>query len=73
LDKAIIQPGQEKSFSPSKMIDVNIQMTKPVKPNSEVTACVLQLGSGNFNQRINCNIVFAQENTGQPQKIIVPL
>ena len=47
LDKAIIQPGQEKSFSPSKMIDVNIQMTKPVKPNSE--DCVLQLGSGNFN------------------------
>lgn len=74
LDKALIQPGQEKSFSPSKMIDVTIQMNKPVKPNSEIMACVLQLGSADFSQRINCNIVFSQGgNTGEPQKIIVPL
>lgn len=74
LDKALIQPGQENSFSPSKMIDVRIQMNKPVKPNSEVMACVLQLGDNEFSQRIKCNTVFSQGgNTGEPQKIIVPL
>ena len=67
LDKALIQPGQENSFSPSKMIDVTIQMNKTVKPNSEVIACVLELRSG--VQLINCNIVFSQSgNTGEPQK-----
>ena len=40
-------------------------MNKPVKPNSEIMACVLQLGSADFSQRINCNIVFSQGgNTG---------
>jgi hypothetical protein len=74
LDKAIIEPGQENSFSPNKMIDVPILMNTLVKPNSEVTACVLQLGSGTFSQRINCNTVFSESgNTGESQKIIVPL
>ena len=48
LDKALIQPGQENSFSPSKMIDITLQMNKPVKPNSEVMACVLHLRSGAY-------------------------
>jgi hypothetical protein len=74
LDKAIIQPGEEKSYSPNKMIDVTIQMNKPVKPNTEVMACVLQLGSTDFSQRVKCNTVFSESgNTGEPQKIIVPL
>jgi hypothetical protein len=74
LDKAIIEPGQEKSYSPSKMIDVTIIMNTQVDPNTEVTACVLQLGSGTFSQRINCNTVYSESaNAGEPQKIIVPL
>jgi len=74
LDKAIIQPGEEQSYSPNKMVDVTIQMNKPVKPNTEVMACVLQLGSTDFNQRVKCNTVFSESgNTGEPQKIIVPL
>jgi hypothetical protein len=74
LDKAIIQTGEEKSYSPNKMIDVTIQMNKPVKPNTEVMACVLQLGSSDFTQRVKCNTVFSERgNTGEPQKIIVPL
>jgi hypothetical protein len=74
LDKAIIEPGQENSFSPSKTIDVPIQMNKSLKPNSEVMACVLQLGSTDYSQRVKCNTVFAQAgNTNEPQKIIVPL
>ncbi len=74
LDKALMEPGQETSFSPNKMIDVTIQMNKPVKPNTEVMACVLQLGSTDFNQRVKCNTVFSGAgNTGEAQKIIVPL
>jgi hypothetical protein len=74
VDKAIIESGQENSFSPSKMLDVTIQMNGPVKPNTEVMACVLQLGSTDFNQRVKCNTVFSQSgNTDEPQKIIVPL
>ena len=74
LADAVIEPGQENSFSPSKMIDVTIVMNKQVEPNTEVMACVLQLGSGTFSQRINCNTVFSEGgNTGEPQKIIVPL
>jgi len=74
LDKSIIEPGQENSFSPSKMIDVTILMNTIVKANTEVTICVLQLGSGIFNQRINCNTVFSEGgNTGESQRIIVPL
>jgi hypothetical protein len=74
LDKAIIQPGEEKSYSPNKMIDFTIQMNKPVKPNTEVMACVLQLGSTDFSQRVKCNTVFSESrSTGEPQKIIVPL
>ncbi len=73
LDKAIIEPGED-SFSPIKMVDVTISMNTKVKSNSEVTACVLQLGSGIFSQRINCNTVFSVDgDTGEPQKIIVPL
>jgi hypothetical protein len=74
LDKAIIQPGEEKSYSPNKMIDVTIQMSKPVRPNTEVMACVLQLGSSDFSQRVKCNTVFSGAgNTAEPLKIIVPL
>jgi len=68
------EPGQENSFSPLKMADVTIVMNSKVKANTEVTACVLQLGSGTFSQRINCNTVFSVDgNKGEPQKIIVPL
>ena len=74
LSDAVIEPGQEDPFSPNKMIDVTIIMNKQVEPNTEVMACVLQLGSGTFSQRINCNTVFSEGgNTGEPQKIIVPL
>ncbi len=74
LDKAVSEPGQENSFSPLKMADVTIVMNTKVKANTEVTACVLQLGSGTFSQRINCNTVFSVDgNKGEPQKIIVPL
>jgi hypothetical protein len=74
LTDAVIEPGQEDSFSPSKMIDVTIVMNKQVEPNTEVMACVLQLGSGTYSQQINCNTVFSESgNTGEPQKIIVPL
>ena len=56
------------------MIDVTILMNTEVDPNTEITACVLQLGSGTFSQRINCNTVFSEGgNTGGSQKIIVPL
>ena len=71
VDKAVIQAGEENSFSPSKMIDVTIQMNKAIKPNTEVTACVLQLGSTDFNQNVKCNTIFSQ--VGNMQKIIVPL
>lgn len=74
LGDAVIEPGQENSFSPSKMIDVTIVMNEQLAPNTEIMACVLQLGSGTFSQRINCNTVFSEGgNTGEPQKIIVPL
>jgi hypothetical protein len=74
LDKAIIQPGEENSFSPTKTIDVPILMSKTLKPNSEVMACVLQLGSNDYSQQVKCNTVFSQAgSTGEPQKIIVPL
>ena len=73
-DKALIEPGQEDSFSPSKMLDVTIQTNKPVKPNTEVMACVLQLGSSDFSQQVTCNTVFSESgNTSEPQKIIVPV
>ena len=49
------------------MADVTIVMNSKVKANTEVTACVLQLGSGTFSQRINCNTVFSVDgNTGEP-------
>jgi hypothetical protein len=74
LKDAIIEQGQEKSFSPSKAIDVTIVLNKQVAPNTEVMACVLQLGSGTFSQRINCNTVFSDDGSmNEPQKIIVPL
>lgn len=60
LDKALIQPGEENSILPSKMIDVTIPMNKIAKPNSEVRACVLQLGDNDFSQRTKCTTVYAQ-------------
>ena len=57
--ETLIEPGQEDSFSPSKMLDVTIQMNKAVKPNTEVMACnIIQLGNADFSQRVNCNTVF---------------
>lgn len=74
LTKVEIEPGQADSYSPRKMVDVTIAMDKPVKPKSEVTACVIQLGSTDFTQSIKCNVVFSEQTTpGEPQKIIVPL
>jgi hypothetical protein len=73
LNKVMIEPGQESSILPRKMVDVTISMNKVVQPKSEVRACVIQLGSTDFTQRIKCNIVFAEANSGEPQKIIVPL
>jgi hypothetical protein len=74
-DKAIFEPGEDQSaIFPRKMIDVPIHMDKPVKPNTEVMACVLQLGSTDFSQQVKCNTVFSGAgNTSEPLKIIVPL
>jgi hypothetical protein len=46
------------------MIDVPILMNALEEPNIEVTACVLQLGSGTFSQCINCNTVFSERKYG---------
>ena len=74
LSEAKIQPGQEDSFSPNKMIDVPITMNKPIEPSSEIYACVIQLGSDSFSQSIECNIAyFSPTASGEPQRIIVPL
>jgi hypothetical protein len=74
ISEAIIQPGQEDSFSPHKMIDVPITMNKPIEPGSEIYACVNQLGSTSFSQSIKCNIAyFSPTASGEPQRIIVPL
>lgn len=74
LSEAVIQPGQEDSFSPNKMIDVPITMNKPIEPGSEIYACVIQLGSDSFSQSIECKIAyFSPTASGEPQKIIVPL
>src|SRR4029079_7263693 len=73
LNKVVVEAGQEGSILPSKMVDVTITMNKDVKPKSEVQACVIQLGSTDFTQRIKCNLVYAEANSGEPQKIIVPL
>jgi hypothetical protein len=74
LSKAEIQPGQEDSFSPNKMIDVPITMNKPIESGSEIYACVIQLGSDSFSQSIKCNIAYASPTaSGEPQRIIVPL
>ena len=74
LSEAVIQPGQEESFSPNKMIDVPITMNKPIEPGSEIYACVIQLSSDSFSQSIECNIAyFSPTASGEPQKIIVPL
>ena len=74
LSKAEIQPGQEDSFSPNKMIDVPITMNKPIESGSEIYACVIQLGSDSFSQSIKCNIAYSSPTaSGEPQRIIVPL
>jgi len=74
VSKAEIQPGQEDSFSPNKMIDVPITMNKPIESGSEIYACVIQLGSDSFSQSIKCNIAYASPTaSGEPQRIIVPL
>ena len=72
--KAEIQPGQEDSYSPNKMIDVPITMNKTIESGSEIYACVIQLGSSSFNQSLKCNIAYASPTaSGEPQRIIVPL
>ena len=74
VSKAEIQPGQEDSFSPNKMIDVPITMNKTIESGSEIYACVIQLGSNSFSQSIKCNIAYASPTaSGEPQRIIVPL
>jgi hypothetical protein len=74
VSRAEIQPGQEDSFSPNKMIDVLITMNKPIESGSEIYACVIQLGSDSFSQSIKCNIAYAIPTaSGEPQRIIVPL
>ena len=74
ISKAEIQPGQEDSFSPNKMIDVPITMNKTIESGSEIYACVIQLGSSSFSQSIKCNIAYASPTaSGEPQRIIVPL
>ncbi len=74
VSKAEIQPGQEDSYSPNKMIDVPITMNKTIESGSEIYACVIQLGSSSFSQSIKCNIAYASPTaSGEPQTIIVPL
>ena len=74
VSKAQIQPGQEDSYSPNKMIDVPITMNKTIESGSEIYACVIQLGSNSFSQSIKCNIAYASPTaSGEPQRIIVPL
>ena len=74
VSRAEIQPGQENSFSPNKMIDVPITMIKPIESGSEIYACVIQLSSDSFSQSIKCNIAYASPTaSGEPQRIIVPL
>ena len=74
VSRAEIQPGQEDSYSPSKMIDVPITMNKPIESDSEIYACVIQLGSSSFSQSLKCNIAYASPTaSGEPQTIIVPL
>ena len=74
VSRAEIQPGQEDSYSPSKMINVPITMNKTIESGSEIYACVIQLGSSSFSQSIKCNIAYASPTaSGEPQRIIVPL
>ena len=74
VSKAVIQAGQEESFSPDKMIDVAITMNEPVEPGSEIYACVIELGTQSFSQSIKCNIAYSTPTaSGEPQRIIVPL
>ena len=74
VSQAEIQPGQEDSFSPNKMIDVSITMNKPIELGSEIYACVIQLSSDSFSQSIKCNIAYTSPTaSGEPQRIIVPL
>ena len=74
VSRAEIQPGQEDSYSPSKMIDGPITMNKPIESGSEIYACVIQLGSDSFSQSIKCNIAYASPTaSGKPQRIIVPI
>ena len=74
VSKAEIQPGQEDSYAPNKMIDVPITMNKTIESGSEIYACVIQLGSSSFSQSLKCNIAYASPTaSGEPQRIIVPL
>jgi hypothetical protein len=74
LSGAVIQLGQEDSFSPNKMIDVEITMNEPVEPGSEIYACVIELGTDSYSQSIKCNIAYSSPTlSGEPQRIIVPL
>ena len=74
VSKAEIQPGQEDSYAPNKMIDVPITMNKTIESGSEIYACLIQLGSSSFSQSLKCNIAYASPTaSGEPQRIIVPL
>jgi hypothetical protein len=74
LSKAVLQPGQEDSYSPLKMVDVPITMDNLVKTGSVVYGCVIQLAIDTFSQSIECNIAYASPTaSGEPQRIIVVL
>lgn len=74
ISEATIQPGEEDSFSPNKMLDVPITMNKPVESSSEIYACVIELGNDSYSQSIKCNIAYASPTaSGEPQRIIVLL
>ena len=74
ISEATVQPGEEDSFSPNKMIDVPITMNKPVEKDSEIYACIIQLGNDSYSQSIKCNIAYASPTaSGEPQRIIVLL
>lgn len=74
LSKAVIQPGQEDSYSPLKMVDVPITMDNLVKTGSVGYGCVIQLAIDTFSQSIECNIAYASPTaSGEPQRIIVVL
>jgi hypothetical protein len=71
--KAIIQAGEENSFSPNKMVDTILEfpITSGIKSGDEFQACVLSLGQQ--YQSIKCNFGVVNPTESGPQKVIIPL